>query len=425
MASLPCRMIPNFRNLSKGAGNTAPFFHVLLGGILSPSKDAFSMNRSRLLLYTSVVALFGGAVYFWTQPQRREDALRTAPLSYLAAAVHDRPQDARALFYYGKQLAQAGNLPAAYDALTKAADLAPNDADTYIAAAHVANRLYGLTGAHNLLAAFVRNNPQNVRGQLALADQLFREQQNAEAEGIANAVLKRDPKNAEAWRIVGLIRLAKQQTGEALIALQNAVALDPNNAAVQTGLGGVFVEQHQCTEAIAAYRTALKIEPDRADANLMLALSLLSSDTSQKTATAAKDYALNALRFDEGNPLGHYTLGLAYHRLGDTASAGQEWDTTRLMAPTYAETYFRLAEAARQQRRMADANLWQQKHRQVNQFLADKDVRQKQNRDLSGDPKRLRPRARYARTSPNTAAKPSGPPRRRCRYARRTAIHFS
>ena len=345
-----------------------------------------------IVSYVLAATLFGVAAFLWTAPVRREAQLRGASLAELQAwaKAHDS-NDARLLYYLGKRHREAGqSVSCKY--LDKAVRLAPGDAEIWGEAARAARLFYGADKAAALLETFVRNNPDNAAGRAARAEEYLRDQRNDDAEAEAQEALKRDANNADALRILALCQSAKNQIAEAETNLRKAVAADPKNAEAQAALGDLLSDQRKYAEAISLYRAALTIDFKLPAANTMLALALLASD-SKADVKEAVDLALRGVKGDDGSYLAHFALGKAYQRAGDFARATQEFDTTRLMTPTFADAYFQLAETAKRAGQTQEEILWRRKHRAMQLFLAEKDVRQSQNRAAADDPQKLHEKA--------------------------------
>src|SRR5579871_1861147 len=112
-------------------------------------------RRSRWIEILVLLLLVCVAVYIRTAPQRAEHALQQASLTELQNETARRPNSARAFYYLGRKLQQAGQLSAAYDAFSHAAQLDSDDEQSWLATAALSSQLYGDQGAFDLLAIYL------------------------------------------------------------------------------------------------------------------------------------------------------------------------------------------------------------------------------------------------------------------------------
>ena len=108
-----------------------------------------------LLLLASI------AGYAWWRPIHDERVLEDAAPEELSTLAAQRPNDARALYYLGLSLERRRENVTAFDALSRAAELAKDDEQIWIAAAGTANGLKGPAAAFKIMDAFLARHPKS------------------------------------------------------------------------------------------------------------------------------------------------------------------------------------------------------------------------------------------------------------------------
>jgi tetratricopeptide (TPR) repeat protein len=150
------------------------------------------------------------ATYLWVEPRWQERALQAASIETLRAKAAVMPENARVQYYLGKRLLASGDVSGAFDALTRAADKSPGDFAVWKATADAAGALNGSLGAINLLAAFVKNNPDNVVARIAFSQAYIDAGAYRQAYSEAKNATELAPKSAEAWRLRGISAVAAE-----------------------------------------------------------------------------------------------------------------------------------------------------------------------------------------------------------------------
>jgi tetratricopeptide (TPR) repeat protein len=325
-------------------------------------------SRKNLALGALLVPLTGTALYLWTLPARRAAELAREPRERLLARSRSEPDNARVFFELGKRERDRGDLAAAYDAFTRAADRAPHDADIWIAAAQASETLNGAQGAFDLLFLFVKNNPDDLTARLALAQLYQRNRSHDRAYDEARKVVERDPKNALAWAIVGREALYKDLLVEAEQAIRTAVALAPGAWENQQGLGDLLAFKEEYAAALPYYREATRLAPQEPMPWLLLGNALFHTDTTVAGRAAAKEALQKSLAITDRIALTHQTLG-------EIAEAENRWqealahlETSRQLAPGNPAVYFELARVYRQLGQSARAKDSLDTHRRITLF---------------------------------------------------------
>ena len=117
-------------------------------------------TRPVMAILLCVIALAG---YAWWRPIRAEQELQDASLEQLQQITTDNPQNARALYHLGLQLGRKQKQSDAFQALSRAAELKPDDEEIASAAAGAANAHQGPEVAFRVMNAFLKRHPESVK----------------------------------------------------------------------------------------------------------------------------------------------------------------------------------------------------------------------------------------------------------------------
>lgn len=260
--------------------------------------------------------------------------------------------DAQRLFLQGQELAAQGRLAEAEIPLTRAASLAPKDANLLSYLAKVKGRLGEPAEATALLRRVVQLQPRVAESHLDLAIALADDQQLEAALAETSAALALAPRSAAAHlnraRILAdLHRNTEARTQFALASklapedsdtlyywsliehddrrlaseselLQRLVKLQPESARDFFHLGRSLSEQSRHPEAIAALRRAVALDPHAGDAIYMLAMELKHQDPAESRVLMQRFIQVRdeAAKLDTVKSLGNQ----AY-----VASQGKNW----------------------------------------------------------------------------------------------------
>ena len=111
----------------------------------------------------------------------------------------------------------------------------------------------------------------------------------------------------------------KQDYATAESDYQKYLAQKPDDAAAHFDLGFVYTAQHEKEKAESEYRRAIELNPKMTEAYLNLGISLMPDDPQSAVVPLRKVTELNY-----SYAKGHYLLGAAEERAGDSRSAMQE-----------------------------------------------------------------------------------------------------
>jgi Flp pilus assembly protein TadD len=118
------------------------------------------------------------------------------------------------------------------------------------------------------------------------------------------------------------------------------LAQRPNDAAAHFDLGYVYTAQRQTDNAISEYRKAVALDPKMQQAQLNLGLSLLSTGPK-----AAIEPLQQVISLNYSFARGHYLLGVAEERSGDSATAEKEYVVAVKLDPSDPEAQAALGRA--------------------------------------------------------------------------------
>ena len=175
-------------------------------------------NAEEVLSATAQVALAARA------PVRAILALE--PLTRFAPTV------AQHHYLFGVALMQAGDLPAAADALHEADRLAPAQPLTLIALGIVLNNRKMFAEARPLLLRALEREPENVEALAALAECEEGLGELDAADAHAARALAAAPRHPTANLVVGMVLMKRGRYAEARAALERAAAADPESPKV-------------------------------------------------------------------------------------------------------------------------------------------------------------------------------------------------
>jgi len=278
-------------------------------------------------------------------------------------------QDPTPYWNLGRVLQKQNKLQEAVKYLTRAVELAPDEAEAR------ARRFLETTGdagnGHVLLGfiRFVQQRWQESRMEFEEASQhralsavelkmlgldclalyLY-----GDADKWLTRSLEMEPGDAGAWETLGEVRTNEQQFEAAIQAYQRSLALVPRVVTAETGIGWCSELLSRLDDAATAYKTAIGWEaskPDDPTPYLGLGRVLLKQNRSQE----ALPYLRQGMRMDPARAEAHEELGRAYSALNELAAAQQEIEKAIELAPKVARLHFMLGQLYRRAGQMEKA----------------------------------------------------------------------
>ncbi len=356
----------------------------------APQSKARRSSRTTLLLCGFVVLL---ASIFYVPSAWRETTRREAYLPQLESWARRDASDGRLLALLGGRLVEAGEYPAAADALRRAVaageqnetvwlNLAAATAATGSRALAIADlrlgmrslpanapdllralgRVQALPPADSLLAAARAICPDGPSALLALYTRgsvlngiaLAWGRRHLDTSGFATRarLASERPDDAEAQRLWGLALIRNRRLPEAGAVLQHAVTLAPQSPNVLLALADWLDASGDATQATVTYMDCLKLKPDWLPA--LLGVGKASLDT------GINGYALtsyeNATRLYPNSAEAWIGLGRTHRKTGvDYAKAIAAFQTVARLAPDRTDYYDDYADALRQAVRWPEA----------------------------------------------------------------------
>ncbi len=272
-------------------------------------------RRRQPLSIVLLLLLIPLAAYLWWRPMREEYNLENASVQTLRKITSERPGYARAFYYLGLRLKRAHQLAPAFDALSHAAELDPDDEAVWVAAARTANDLYGPEASLRLVDEFFRRHPDSARikaQRTALltslqhtADGLAAAKHNKEAIRYYRIWLGEEPTASNAQQ--GLIKAlqAEGNDEQTFLTLDSMLQQNPKFVEARIVMADLFFAAGFHKEARRYLKEAVKQAPDNAQAWHALGRICSGSDPDvaenafQKAVDLAPDSAVARLDLAE------------------------------------------------------------------------------------------------------------------------------
>src|SRR3989304_849479 len=214
-----------------------------------------------------------------------------------------------ATIYYCKALVCyiSGRFPEALSFLTKAIELNPKCAFSYI----------------------MRGNSYSQIGRYT------------EAISDYSKSIEIDPINVDAYYSRGFVYNKLKRYLQAISDFSKAIDLNPKYANAYCNRGNLYCKLNQYSEAISDYDKAIELDPKFAGAYYNRGLA---HHESGRYTEAISDYS-KAIEFDSKIASAYYGRGLVYHQLKNYTNAISDYDKTIKLNPNNIDAYFRRGRA--------------------------------------------------------------------------------
>src|SRR5580700_2685840 len=187
---------------------------------------------------------------------------------------------------------------------------------------YTAYRIYSDLAAESLLSLSVVD-PNSARMQQAMAHELAKRGNTAEAIEHYRAALKIDPRlpglHFELAEMLGTLSTAEGRK-EAESEYKAALEANPFDEQAECRLGDIALQRDDLKEANEHYTRALQLQPTDPEASIGMAKVFMTMDQPQK----AEQLLQHALQLDPTSAVAHFRLSTVYRQTGRTAEAKHE-----------------------------------------------------------------------------------------------------
>jgi len=215
---------------------------------------------------------------------------------------------------------RAGDLDKAAGIVTDLRKLDP----TNEALLYTAYRIHSDLAAESLLSLSIVN-PNSARMQQALAHELAKRGNTAEAIEHYRAALKLDPTLPGLhFELADMLRTQSTAEGQEEAEREYKAALEANPLDEQSEcrLGDIALRSSDFKQAFDRFSHAVKLQPGDPEASIGLAKALISMNQPEK----AEALLQHALQLDPTSAVAHFRLGTIYRQSGRTAEARHEME---------------------------------------------------------------------------------------------------
>ena len=221
-------------------------------------------------------------------------------LSYWIRAKKIEPEDPEILEGYGRVCLKMDLLEDAEPALTRAAELRPNDASYQytLAATKVGKKQFET--AQGMLEALLKQKPNSAQLQYALGSVLYLQGKLEEAAQHLRESLRLQPDQLAPYYYSALIEREQGRDQEAIRMLQELLRRYPDHAPSCEVLGGLLMNAQRYSEAEGSLENAVRLNPSSVKANYQLGL-LLTRMGKKDEAEKRLEFAKSLRSQDEAN----------------------------------------------------------------------------------------------------------------------------
>ncbi len=187
---------------------------------------------------------------------------------------------------------------------------------------YTAYRIYSDLANESLLSLSVVD-PNSARMQQAMAHELAKRGNAAEAIEHYRAALKIDPKLPGLhFELADMLRTLStaESREEAENEYKAALEVNPFDEQAECRLGDIAFQSADFNEALGRYTRAVKLQPGDPEANMGLAKVLIAMDQPQK----AEPLLDHAIQLDPTSAVAHFRLSTVYRQEGRTVEAKHE-----------------------------------------------------------------------------------------------------
>jgi predicted CXXCH cytochrome family protein len=235
----------------------------------------------------------------------------------LRLAIAAPPVDEALFTDLGNAYLRQHMLPQAQQALKRALEINPNQAEAQNLLGLVAVQKNDPAGAEAQFRDALRSQPDLAEAHNNLGNVLAGAHLYPEAEYHFQRAIAINPTYAEARHSYGLVLALTQSYDPAVVELREAARLNPNDAQIHDDLGDVLMAQGQGDGAIEQYREVIRLKPGLTDAHCNLG-NLLGA---QKRYDEAANELRTCTQLDPSRVEANLGLGLILMGEGKIAEA--------------------------------------------------------------------------------------------------------
>ncbi|HFD32445.1 MAG TPA: tetratricopeptide repeat protein, partial [Gammaproteobacteria bacterium] len=220
--------------------------------------------------------------------------------AFLLERIENNPKDIDAYFKLAQLYMQAKRKEEAYEAISTAAELSPENLKIIGIKAAIASDIGKLDDAISayakgvMLSADPEQAAAMVRSlRLAVAKKSFNEGALGIAEREFKEMIAERPDNVLAYYYLGLIYSREEAFLKAVDSYENVVRLSPSNFGARLNLAGTLERLNQEEDAISEYRKILQDNPSEEMANDVKA-RLFAAEKKIKGLTASMGYSITS-----------------------------------------------------------------------------------------------------------------------------------
>ena len=179
----------------------------------------------------------------------------------------------------------------------------------------------------------------------------LKEQKLLEALNVARATSRRFPDNVEGMGVLGACLRANGEADESLEVLNKAIELNPDYAEALINRGLIRLSQENKPEALADLEVAHRLKPHIKQIwDLVVGLKVEAQEYSDAILLL-----INIIEIDPENEKRLATLALCYQHLKDFNSAIEAYNKALAIKPDYAEAYYNMGNALKEQGKLEEA----------------------------------------------------------------------
>jgi tetratricopeptide (TPR) repeat protein len=244
-------------------------------------------------------------------------------------ALKITPDDSKAHNNLGNAFMRRQSFNDAVAEYTASIRLEPNFVDPYRNIAFAYRRLNRLTEAAAALTQAITLEPQNSQIYQELAEVYAQSDNCAEAVPLYEKALKLKPDVAEVYLGLGLCYNKLEQTDKEIEAYQKALSINPDMFVALARLGYIYFSKGKFDAAIEEYNKAVRLNPDG-----KLYYNIGAAYSNKGDYEQAVKAQLKAVELDPQMADAHYSLALAYYKLGNYDSALKHIKTAEHLGAT-------------------------------------------------------------------------------------------